>query len=108
MVTIYRGEDTDFADASPITVKIDTEIDLTGFTAKLYFGNVVKEFGSDEVETKELKFNFTAEESDGFFPGRGFATVKVYDTEGRVAILNKFIIDVKFREPTLEKKINEW
>ena len=97
MVAIYRGEDTDFAGAEPIQIKIGTDLDLTGYTAKLLFGSVVKEFGEDDVGKKILPLSFTAEETSGFFPGRGFATVKVYDTQGRVAILKRFVIDVRFR-----------
>lgn len=109
MIEIYRGEDTDFAGAEPIEVKIDTELDLTGYTAKVLFGNVVKEFGPEEVETKTLGLVYSAEETAGFFPGKGFAVVKVYDTDGRVAILKKFVIDVKLREYRLNPmKPNPW
>ena len=104
MVAIYRGEDTDFAGAEPIIIKIDTELDLTGFTAEILFGSVVKEFGEEDVAKKILPLSFTAEETSGFFPGRGYATVKVYDTEGRVAILKRFVIDVRFRD---EKRISD-
>lgn len=98
MIAIYRGEDTDFAGAEPIQIKLDTALDLTGYTAQILFGSVVKDFGPEEVATKVLKLSFSAAESSGFFPGRGFATVKVYDTEGRTAILKRFVIDVRFRK----------
>lgn len=98
MIAIYRGEDTDFAGAEPIKIKIDTELDLSGFTADILFGNVVKHFESDEVETKMLGLVYTAAETTGFFPGKGYAVVKVYDKEGRVAYLKKFIVDVRFRD----------
>ena len=98
MVTIYRGEDTNFAGAAPIEVKIDTDLDLTGFTADILFGSVVKHYETEEVATKTLGLVFSAEETSGFFPGRGYATVKVYDTEGRVAVLKRFVINVKFRD----------
>ena len=98
MVEIYRGEDTDFAGAGPIWVEIDTPLDLTGFTADLLFGSVVKHFGAEEVATKKLGLIFTHEETSQFFPGKGFASIKVFDTEGRVAILKRFVIDVKFRK----------
>ena len=98
MVFIYRGEDTDFAGAEPILIKIDTELDLTGYTAKLMFGSVVKSYGPDDVGAKVLPLVFSAAESSGFFPGRGYATIHVYDTEGRTAILKKFVIDVRFRD----------
>jgi hypothetical protein len=97
MIAIYRGEDTDFAGQEPIQVKINTPLDLTGYTADLLFGSVVKHFEAEEVGTKVLGLSFTAAETSGFFPGQGFASIKVYDTEGRVAILKRFIIDVRFR-----------
>lgn len=98
MIAIYRGEDTDFAGQPPIQVKINTPFDLTGYTADILFGSVVKQFGPEEVGTKTLNLSFTAAETAGFFPGRGFASIKVYDTDGRVAILKRFVIDVRFRD----------
>ena len=98
MIAIYRGEDTDFAGQEPIQVKINTPYDLTGYTADILFGSVVKHFEPDEVGTKTLGLSFTAAETAGFFPGRGYASIKVYDTEGRVAILKRFVIDVRFRD----------
>ena len=98
MIAIYRGEDTDFAGAEPIQIRLDTDLDLTGYTAELYFGSIVKTFESEDVEKKVLPLSYTAEETSTFFPGRGYATVKVYDTEGRTAILKRFIIDVRFRK----------
>lgn len=98
MIVIYRGEDTDFAGAEPIKITIDTELNLSGFTADILFGNVVKHFEPEEVETKALGLVYTAAETAGFFPGKGYAVVKVYDKEGRVAYLKKFIIDVRFRD----------
>lgn len=97
MIAIYRGEDTDFAGQEPIQVKIITPFDLTGYTADIMFGSIVKHFESEEVATKTLGLSYTAAETATFFPGRGFAAVKVYDTESRVAILKRFVIDVRFR-----------
>ena len=97
MIAIYRGEDTDFAGAPPIKIKIATDLDLTGYTSELLFGNVVKKFDESDTAAKVLPLSFTAEETNGFFPGRGYATVKVYDTHGRVAVLKRFVIDVRFR-----------
>lgn len=98
MIAIYRGEDTDFAGQEPIQVKINTPFDLTGYTADILFGNVIKHFEADEVGAKTLGLSFTAAETSQFFPGRGFASIKVCDTEGRVAILKRFVIDVRFRD----------
>lgn len=98
MITIYRGEDTDFADTAPIEIEINTNRDLTGYTAKILFGNVVRDYTSEVVITKKLPLVFSAKETLGFFPGRGYATVKLYDQEGRVAIVKTEIINVAFKE----------
>ena len=107
MIVIYRGEDTEFANSDPIPITLNTEMDLTGYTAKLYFGNVVKSYGPEDVETKSLPLAFTAAETEGFFPGKGYATVKVYDTENRVRIMKHFVIDVEFRDDD-KKKLMHW
>lgn len=104
VIKIYRGEDTDFANAEPIKVHIDTDISLEGFTADILFGNVVKHFETNEVATKTLGLVYSADESSGFFPGKGYAVIKVYDTKGRIAYLTKFIIDVCFRESRNDKR----
>lgn len=98
MISIYRGEDTQFAGAEPISVEIDTELDLTGCTAELYFGSIVKSFDSEQLNKKTLPLVFTAEETETFFPGKGYAIVKVKDSEGRVSVLKKFVIDVRMRD----------
>lgn len=98
MISIYRGEDTQFAGAEPISVEIDTELDLTGCTAELYFGSIIKSFDSEQLNKKTLPLVFTAEETETFFPGKGYAIVKVKDSEGRVSVLKKFVIDVRMRD----------
>lgn len=97
MIAIYRGEDTDFAGQEPIQIKINTPLDLTGYTADLLFGSVVKHYETEEVATKTLGLSFSAAETSQFFPGKGYATIKVYDTNGKVAVLKRFVIDVRFR-----------
>ncbi len=99
MIAIYKGEDTEFAGQEPFQININTPLDLTGYTAKLMFGNVVKEFDAEEVGTKTLRLSFSAEDTLDFYPGQGYASVKVFDTEGRVAVLKRFVIDVRFRRP---------
>jgi hypothetical protein len=107
VITIYRGEDTDFADAPPIPVTFTTDLDVTGFTAEIYFGSVVKTFTSEEVQTKTLGLVYSAAETSSFFPGKGWATLKLYDTKGKVRIQERFVIDVKFRYGEAKDTENE-
>lgn len=93
---IIRGNDTLFSGNPAIPIKINTKADLTGFTASLFFGSVTKSFPSDDVGKKKLSLSYTSEETSSFFPGRGFATLKLYDTEGRQATVWRFVFNVVF------------
>lgn len=64
-IPIYFGDDTDFNDRVFVTVTIQTEMDLTGFKASLFLGQLQKEYAitdnSFEIalnsnETKTLPF----------------------------------------------------
>ncbi|MBO6031908.1 MAG: hypothetical protein J6Q22_10745 [Prevotella sp.] len=95
-VKIIRGNDTTFSGNAPIKIQINTKADLTGFTASLFFGSVVKDFTEEEVSSKLLKLAYTSEETEQFFPGRGFALLKLYDSEGRQATIWRFVFNVIF------------
>ena len=103
MLVIYRGEDTDFADSAPLEVSFETDLDITGFTAEVQFGEVIKSFPAEEVQTKKLGLVYTADETSTFFPGKGIANMRIFDTEGRIRIQKRFVIDVKFRSISFRK-----
>lgn len=95
-VKIIRGNDTTFSGNAPIKIQINTKADLTGFTASLFFGSIVKNFDSESVESKLLELSYTSSETEQFFPGRGFALLRLYDQEGRQATIWRFVFNVVF------------
>ena len=94
MIKIYRGDSTDFADLSSISVTIDTEVDITGFTGKFSFGGIEKTFPPVEIEQRTFEFNYTYEETSTFCLGKGFGTFYLFDTKGRKAVVTKVLVDV--------------
>ena len=95
-VKIIRGNDTTFSGNAPIKIQINTKADLTGFTASLFFGSIVKDFDTEEVAGKILQLAYTSAETEQFFPGRGFALLRLYDPEGRQATIWRFVFNVIF------------
>lgn len=95
-VTIIRGNDITFSGNPPIMIKIKTDADLTGFTASLTFGSNVKMFSEEEVASKELSIVYTHEETNSFFPGRGFAMLRFFDPLGKQACVGRLVFNVEF------------
>lgn len=86
-ITIHRGDDTDFTGNQEIVISIDTDIDLTGYTAKFRFLDFTKSFTSEEVVTKELSITIGAEDTKKFPLGEQFATLWLYDENGKIKTL---------------------
>lgn len=97
MIVIYKGEDTEFANSGPIQVELDTQLDVTGFTAEISFLGVTKTFGSADVENRILPLSFTENETKQFVLGKDYLLVRVFDTQGRSAILKRVEVDVRLR-----------
>ena len=95
MLVVYIGQDTEFANASPLDVDVDTKLNLEGFTAEIKFFGITKTFSTEIVQTKKLPLSYTAAETKTFFPGLNFADLYLFDTEGRQAIYSKIQIAVK-------------
>jgi len=95
MLVVYMGQDTEFANASPLEVEVDTKLNLEGFTAEIKFFGITKNFPTEIVQTKKLPLSYTAAETKTFFPGLNFADLYLFDTEGRQAIYRKIKIAVK-------------
>lgn len=97
--TIIRGDDSDFGEGSPILLELDTEADLTGYTASLEFQSLVKEFDAEAVESKLLSLSYTAEETMTFLLGKNLATIKITDPLGNQKVLSKFTMQTVVKTP---------
>ncbi|MCQ2299898.1 MAG: hypothetical protein MJZ81_07240 [Bacteroidales bacterium] len=94
MLILYKGDDTDFADLGEFVINIDTELDLTGFTGKFVFTDVERAFTAEEIESRQVRFSYTSEETDQFCIGRGIGTFHLYDQQGRHAAVRKVMVEV--------------
>ena len=94
MLIIYKGDDSDFADLGNCTITIRTDLDLTGFTGKFCFMDIEKQFSAEEIAHKTVVFNYTAEETATFPPGRGVGVFHMYDPEGRHAAVYRVCVEV--------------
>ena len=95
-IRIIRGNDTTFAGMPPITIKMTTEADLTGYTATYTFGSNVKTFTTEEVASKELYLSYTSAETLEFFPGRGYGFLVLFDKDGKQATVWRIVMNVVF------------
>lgn len=99
VITIFKGEDSDFANLNDITINIKTDLDLSGYTGEFCFLGVRRVFTEEEFQTKKLNLVFTAEETKGFCLGQNYGIFYIYDTEGNKATLCKVILDVVSARP---------
>ena len=80
-IVLFKGDDTDFAWNQEIALEIETDLDLTGFTAKFSVLGFVQDF--DDITSKKLNLVFPAEETSKFPLGMTDAVFEVFDTDGK-------------------------
>ena len=96
-IQIYKGDDTNFADLRELSITIDTDLDLAGYTGEFDFLGNVKTFPTEQIATKTVQFAYTAEETASFIPGLSYGTFILFDPEGRRAAIQKVLIEVLTR-----------
>ena len=82
MIAIFRGDDTAFAGANSVRVTIGTSVSLSGCRAEFNLCGVVKQI--PDASTGTFTVAFTAEETAAMPLGVQCATVRVFDSQGRV------------------------
>lgn len=93
MLTIFRGNDFTFDDNSRrVVVKFNTDLDLTGWSAKFSLLDNTK--STDDITSRIWVFQYTAEETMNFPLGRTFGKLSIYDANGDKRQVAKVIVDV--------------
>lgn len=88
-IILVRGNDTDFNNASFLTIRFITEIlDLSTFKAVFKLGNIVKTF--DDISSGEIVINFTAAETARLLT-ECYGTLNLIDTSNRIATIENRI-----------------
>ena len=83
LIQIFRGDDTDGLGYQSIQGKITTTLDLTGCRAVFRYLGFTQEF--DPIpENGRITITMPASATSKFPPGLGYASLRVYDSEGKV------------------------
>lgn len=98
-IAIFRGDDTDALGYQTIVGTIRTDLDLTGCKAVFKYLSFSVEF--DPIpEDKKLTVIIPASETSKFPPGLGYASLRVYDSEGKLCTFsNRIMVFVATKTP---------
>lgn len=98
-IGIFRGDDTDAFDYQTIVGTINTDLDLTGCKAVFRYLDFSMEF--DPIpEDKKITIIIPADDTKKFPPGLGYASLRVYDSEGRLKTFsNRIMVFVATKTP---------
>ena len=98
-IGIFRGDDTDAFSYQTIVGTINTDLDLTGCKAVFRYLGFSMEF--DPIpEDKKLTIVIPADKTKKFPPGLGYASLRVYDSEGRLKTFsNRIMVFVATKTP---------
>ena len=98
-IAIFRGDDTDALGYQTIVGTIRTDLDLTGCKAVFKYLSFSVEF--DPIpEDKKLTVIIPASETSKFPPGLGYASLRVYDAEGKLCTFsNRIMVFVATKTP---------
>lgn len=98
-IAIFRGDDTDALGYQTIVGTIRTDLDLTGCKAVFKYLSFSAEF--DPIpEDKKLTVIIPASETKKFPPGLGYASLRVYDSEGKLCTFsNRIMVFVATKTP---------
>ena len=98
-IGIFRGDDTDAFSYQTIVGTIKTDLDLTGCKAVFRYLGFSMEF--DPIpEDRKLTIVIPADETKKFPPGLGYASLRVYDSDGRLKTFsNRIMVFVATKTP---------
>ena len=98
-IAIFRGDDTDALGYQTIVGTIRTDLDLTGCRAVFKYLSFSVEF--DPIpEDKKLTVIIPSSETSKFPPGLGYASLRVYDAEGKLCTFsNRIMVFVATKTP---------
>lgn len=98
-IAIFRGDDTDALGYQTIVGTIKTDLDLTGCKAVFKYLSFSVEFNPIPAD-KKLTVIIPASETKKFPPGLGYASLRVYDAEGKLCTFsNRIMVFVATKTP---------
>ena len=83
-IVIYKGDDTAAFKIRKVHIVIEPKIPYRGVTAKFTLLSFNKEFTNEEVESCDLRLDFTSAVTASFPLGECFGVFRIYDEDGNV------------------------
>lgn len=84
-IELRQGDDSDFF-GREIIVHLDTNKDMTGWTAEFKLGNITKNF-NNFATSKQLEIVLSKTETESLPEGKLFGYIKITDANGKVGTL---------------------
>lgn len=81
-IEIFKGDDSDFSLNQRISVKLITDLDITGMTAEVQVYDYVQRYNPIPTN-KRLPLTFPSTVTKNFPLGRCMAKIRLFDAEGR-------------------------
>jgi hypothetical protein len=94
-ITLIKGDDTNFNEQVFLVVSFKTNLDLTGYTAKLTVENPTNILKKYEVQHNAFQIDFDKTITNTLEIGKHKASVKLYDTQNRIKTVYNFEITVQ-------------
>jgi bacterioferritin (cytochrome b1) len=89
-ILIHKGDSTIFANVNKfLTFNLETELDLTGWTAKFILGWVEKTI--DDISTKSFEIVLCAEDTKQLRLGKQYGTIILTDVDGNTKTVTNTI-----------------
>lgn len=107
-ITLIKGDDTNFNEQVFLIVSFKTNLDLTGYLAKLTIENPTNIFKKYEVQHNAFQVDFNKSITNTLEVGTHKANIKLYDTQNRIKTVYNFEINVEEEFNTSTPFLNEY
>ena len=101
VITVYKSSSTGAFGIRKIQIFLDCELPMEGMSATFTLLGVRRKFTSEDVANNNLVIEYTKSETDGFPLGKTFASLSLFDPQGReMRITNRIPVMVKASDET--------
>ena len=107
-ITLVKGDDTNFNEQVFLVISFKTNLDLTGYLAKLTIENPTNIFKKYEVQHNAFQVDFDKSITNTLEVGTHKANIKLYDTQNRIKTVYNFEINVEEEFNTSTPFLNEY
>ena len=107
-ITLVKGDDTNFNEQVFLIVSFKTNLDLTGYLAKVTIENPTNIFKKYEVQHNAFQIDFDKSITNTLEVGTHKANIKLYDTQNRIKTVYNFEINVEEEFNTSTPFLNEY